>query len=213
MQNKTELRNILERMENLYAAVDAWTASMRTQVNAPCEKECTHCCHQLVTASIPEALIAMRRVPTSFNKEIPRLEREIMLLSQPDASNRKWFMMNIPCVFLKERLCSIYPDRPVACRTQLSGESSPDKCMNVGHVQRLKLVDSRAMLEKAINEARRVNQYTGIPWGSYPFQVSLLYAWEIIMSGLDKFVQRMGNKTFEQEIETMLFWAQLEVRP
>jgi len=168
MKDKEKLRNILERMENLYAAVDAWTDSMKIQIKTPCEKECTYCCHQLVTASIPEALMAMRRVPASFNKEIPRLEREVMLLSQPDASNRKWFVMDIPCVFLKERLCSIYPDRPVACRTQLSGEETSDKCMNNGQVQRLRLVNSRAMLKKSIDEAQRINKYTGLPWGSYP---------------------------------------------
>ena len=113
-----------------------------------CTKGCGACCRQLVPVthsearrltSVIEELPEPRRgeVKARFAAALHRIE-EIGLLPTLDG-RRKWgareatgvgmeyFRLGIPCPFLEDESCSIYGDRPIACREYLV-TSDPVHC-------------------------------------------------------------------------------------
>ncbi|HXG17834.1 MAG TPA: YkgJ family cysteine cluster protein [Methylomirabilota bacterium] len=105
-----------------------------------CKKGCSACCRQLAPIAetearhirnIVEALAEPRRtvIRTRFAEACQRLEKAGLLeqlrhadqLTEGDrrALGLKYFAQGIPCPFLEDGACSIYADRPIACREYL----------------------------------------------------------------------------------------------
>lgn len=215
MGKKAKIKHIVKRVHSLYKATDRAIEEAKNLYHSPCSTGCDHCCYQVVSACIPEAVVALRSIwenPTlkdGFSSKLPRLKREVDLLRKPDASNGKWFVMHIPCVFLADHECTIYEDRPLMCRTQMSAEETSDKCKNVGYAQKLKLVDKKSMLMGMISTSLELGQKFGISWGFRPFQLALLDAWDLYVTGV-KYDNSLSNA---DEITEMYKWSQLETRP
>ncbi len=101
-----------------------------------CRSGCAACCRQMVPLSIPEAFFLAdsveRMVPVRkaavlgrFEAVHDRLAAENMIDGMLDmevgadphrALNIKYFQMKIDCPFLVDEACSVYEERPVACR-------------------------------------------------------------------------------------------------
>jgi Fe-S-cluster containining protein len=113
-----------------------------------CTKGCGACCRQLVplarsealrVAELLEELPEPRRseVKGRFEAAVRRIEAEGLLpalegragLAAADAVNLglTYFRLGIPCPFLEDESCSIYADRPIACREYLVS-SPPSRC-------------------------------------------------------------------------------------
>ena len=116
-----------------------------------CAAGCSACCRQLVPVSRWEALHLSavvrtmpvprrKRVVDRFTKAIVRLERTGLLHRIADgfasrahepkvleALQRKYWAEQIPCPFLEDDSCSVYEDRPLACR-QYMVTSPPPLC-------------------------------------------------------------------------------------
>ena len=130
-------RGLAERLTAL-AVQDAEAAGHRIT----CKKGCGACCRQLVPVSALEARELVRvvaRMPEPRRSEIKarfaaarqRLQAELPeLMPQllhpqdfpPDSVRDlgdRYFALGIACPFLEEESCSIYPDRPIACREYL----------------------------------------------------------------------------------------------
>jgi len=105
-----------------------------------CTKGCGACCRQLVPIAPVEArrindvINAMpeprqSEIRTRFATARQRLAQTELLTElkarthwtdgQGRAVGMKYFRQNIPCPFLEDGACSIYPDRPIACREYL----------------------------------------------------------------------------------------------
>ena len=109
-----------------------------------CHKGCAACCRMMVPLSAPEAFALMefvRSLPTERQQRISaRLaQTKTLLLSQglwhrlvelgettqpPDDDalepiNRDYYDLRMPCPFLEDEICSIYEERPAACRELL----------------------------------------------------------------------------------------------
>lgn len=87
-----------------------------------CQKGCNWCCHQLVLV-LPHEIIGIASYLTSQFKgkaaeEI--LEKARKKHATIDAATGNPFHTKSPCTFLKDGLCTIYPVRPMGCRTYLS---------------------------------------------------------------------------------------------
>jgi len=104
--------------------VQRWSA----QAPVACSKGCSICCHVAVPTSMPElfsmiagqrdalADSAMQRLSVALGDAVTRAT---------GLSNRDRYRDRIPCALLDESgACSVYPDRPVACRTWLSSRVS-----------------------------------------------------------------------------------------
>jgi len=110
-----------------------------------CQRGCTHCCRQLVPvapleakrlAEVISALSPERRdvIWERFAKAIQRLEQAGLVSAKPaqgvramvsketDALaawndvSRRYYELRIDCPFLEDDSCSIYEERPLACR-------------------------------------------------------------------------------------------------
>jgi len=117
-----------------------------------CRKGCAACCRMLVPISAPEAFSlaesmaawpeTRRQAAWTRVREAQKRLDQAGLLSQlrdlADAShqlgdeefepvNRAYFALRLPCPFLVEESCSIYEDRPAACR-ELQVTSPPEFC-------------------------------------------------------------------------------------
>lgn len=104
-----------------------------------CRKGCGVCCRQMVPLSPPEAAIIAdvvdrlpsarkKRVTASFAHALEKLEAAGIKEAISDVysagadkkaileSNRSYFELSIPCPFLIDGTCGIYPHRPSRCR-------------------------------------------------------------------------------------------------
>jgi uncharacterized protein len=103
----TKLRKIYRLLDELSTAAKPYVA---------CAKGCSACCHMNVTISTLEA----KRIEavTGTRGTAPTESRH-------HPSTR---FSGVPCPFLKESVCSIYADRPFACRQHHSFDLSDYWC-------------------------------------------------------------------------------------
>jgi Fe-S-cluster containining protein len=86
--------------------------------NVACKRGCSHCCHIAVAMTPAEAEVIGKRIGREP-------ERDVNLRDNLDDFD---FGYHNPCTFLKEGECSIYADRPLACRVQYSLEGDAVPC-------------------------------------------------------------------------------------
>ncbi len=117
-----------------------------------CQAKCSQCCRYLVPLAIPEAMQLSEEVmqmskweqrlvyesTTLIAKQILELTPKGFLQELAEAQSKigsklndisKWYYsMNLPCPFLLGNMCTIYNQRPMACREHLVVNSAPDFC-------------------------------------------------------------------------------------
>lgn len=121
-----------------------------------CSKGCGICCRYLVRISLPEALFLAERLQETphprrgvlfarFDRVREVLQREWLYedlkggltTGQVDITyphrlylfSRRYLELGLPCPFLEDDACSIYPYRPTTCRQYLV-TSPPSRCVN-----------------------------------------------------------------------------------
>jgi Putative zinc- or iron-chelating domain len=117
-----------------------------------CQKGCAACCRMLVPLSAPEAFTVRDWVRSRPAEQRDRIiarfaETKVRLLSHGlwqrlwelcevsdhssdealDDVNRRYYALRIACPFLEEEICTIYDERPAACR-ELLVTSPADRC-------------------------------------------------------------------------------------
>lgn len=120
-----------------------------------CEKGCAACCRMLVPISVPEAFALTNTIDRLDQNERNRLLSKLDLAQQQlaragilkqlsslaDSSeplsdeaieplNRAYYALRMPCPFLDNETCSIYADRPAACR-ELAVTSPATECQDM----------------------------------------------------------------------------------
>lgn len=119
-----------------------------------CVKGCVSCCYQLITMSVHEALLLahivgllcreyQERIQSAFDDGLMRLEkagllRDLLYSHLNEFENKelvidvqkRYWALELPCPFLIENACAIYPYRPFICR-QYCVSSDPEHCGNV----------------------------------------------------------------------------------
>lgn len=131
-------------------------ARLGEQGKAPsCQKGCAACCRMLVPLSAPEAFALrdwIRSCPIDQQTRISARLHDVkaQLLSKGlwpqltelceegtdvndqflEQVNRAYYALRIPCPFLMDEECTIYEQRPAACR-ELLVTSPPDRCDDV----------------------------------------------------------------------------------
>lgn len=137
---------VAEMLPVFYAFADAYLAAVTAQVEeqgrkVSCRAGCGACCRQLVPVSEAEASRLVRLMATWPSERrrvvLERFQRTLKRLEQAGLLDRlrrtqdlrnvedrrqigmEYFALGLPCPFLEEQSCSIYPDRPMRCREYL----------------------------------------------------------------------------------------------
>ena len=136
------MEELLPALRTTANALVAFGAAVSAQGGKPvsCEKGCAWCCRQVVPVAPAEA----RRIATLL-EELPEPRRSVVRGRYAEAWKRieeaglmpalegrgarasgeavevglAVFRLGIPCPFLEEETCSIYEERPIACREYL----------------------------------------------------------------------------------------------
>jgi Fe-S-cluster containining protein len=84
-----------------------------------CKASCSHCCHQAVAVTVPEALAIFEHLKrTRSNDELAILATRAAEYHDRarGLSTEERFSPEHPCVFLENSSCSVYEVRPLVCR-------------------------------------------------------------------------------------------------
>jgi Fe-S-cluster containining protein len=105
------------------AVADAATAAARTRQppRSPlaCQEGCAWCCHKTVGTAVPEVERIIRYLRSTLSEEqLADLQARASSLVQQrrQLQNDRWTASRLPCVFLQENRCLVYPVRPLTCR-------------------------------------------------------------------------------------------------
>lgn len=96
-----------------------------------CKPGCHYCCYNLPMVAPPEALFMGYHVEQNFTdqaKEEIGIRLEMILYRIKDLSPYDVAMIRheLPCIFLEDSLCQVYPVRPAVCRACAS--TSAEHC-------------------------------------------------------------------------------------
>lgn len=134
---------LMRRLGEEAQALEA-TRSVESGKVLSCHKGCAACCRMLIPLSVPEAFALrdwVRSRPADLQAHIARRfsEAKTHLLAHGvwqqlaalcdaplatddealDKVNRSYYALRLPCPFLEEEICTIYDERPAACRELL----------------------------------------------------------------------------------------------
>lgn len=126
------LVKILADKKNLHRASDAAIETQKVldlslRNNRPaealaCKKGCSYCCHNFVSATAPQVFRIGRFIKETHKDDLaPALEKIFAAEDETrnvDRSRR--FNERQPCAFLLDGVCSVYDQRPTACRGMAS---------------------------------------------------------------------------------------------
>jgi hypothetical protein len=87
-------------------------------VKIECAAGCSHCCHQNVEVSIPEAILVSLQVADPDDPRRTNLLETADAVADLDQDER--FLFGRPCPLLVDHKCSVYDNRPLLCRATLS---------------------------------------------------------------------------------------------
>lgn len=96
----TKLARLYDLVEEVFGYVGSHVA---------CRKGCSYCCHVSVQVSRLEAQYIAEKTG-----------HKPVILAAPVYRDPYAFSQTTPCPFLRNNTCSIYPVRPLACRTQVN---------------------------------------------------------------------------------------------
>ena len=89
------------------------------QPELDCGKGCAYCCYPPVSASVPEVANIIGYLRAVAGEQLARetrerLEKAFQVTRGMSAQER--FAVSLPCPFLVDEQCSVYPVRPLSCR-------------------------------------------------------------------------------------------------
>jgi Fe-S-cluster containining protein len=114
-------QNILQEvLENASGFAETMTQKLRDPATpeVACKQGCHWCCFQFVGVSAPEAFRIVRFLSTEAmatgRTEIVNRLRELDKATR-GKTTKACAKLHLPCAFLADSLCTIYPVRPLAC--------------------------------------------------------------------------------------------------
>ena len=150
----TDIVPLLRRLGHQAQALEQERTTAAGQ-HISCAKGCAACCRMLVPISVPEAFalrdmvaaqpearretIRRRLADTTARLEQAGLLAHLRQVAETDRPitdammepvNRAYYTLKLPCPYLENEACSIYEDRPAACR-ELLVTSPADWCQDM----------------------------------------------------------------------------------
>ncbi len=166
-------QNLDEAVRYLYQKIDATIHGLR-DIPVACGKGCSHCCVISVTVSAPEALYVGKLVAAMGAEAIARVRAAHEVTGKFELAERERHPHD--CPMLRNNSCTIYEDRPKACRQAASTDA--DICARVHRSLASELIPapapydgSRAAYAMALFAALAQSAFDD---GSYDFNAALV---------------------------------------
>lgn len=86
---------------------------------AACRQGCSHCCNIAVTLPLGEAEVISANIGVKIDPNFTPAKSRVGEVGRFEGT---------PCPFLKNNQCSIYDNRPIACRAYFNFSDFPDLC-------------------------------------------------------------------------------------
>lgn len=109
-----------ERVIRIAKLADAAARMVRDQT--PCRRGCSACCH----INLPLGRTEAERLAKASGRELTAANALPAMAAALLRDDTRFY--GVPCPFLKNDECSVYRDRPIACRTHHVIEESAAKC-------------------------------------------------------------------------------------
>ncbi|WP_338668253.1 YkgJ family cysteine cluster protein [Pseudodesulfovibrio methanolicus] len=110
-----------DAVREAYAVCESMLDELQLDPPLACKRGCIHCCYNQVALTEPEALfLGLHLLGTRSPERLRDLANRARALADglKGKSWREIGMMRhrLPCLFLEDGGCSVYPARPLACR-------------------------------------------------------------------------------------------------
>lgn len=110
----------LDVMRMAVKLAESAVEQLQNKQTLACKKGCSYCCHLKVEAFDHELYgIAAHLMATRKITELKDLDKRLSVIAKESSrmSPEAYLEKKLPCVFLLDGACSIYPVRPIACVT------------------------------------------------------------------------------------------------
>lgn len=191
-----KLQRAIEPIKSLYR--DQAYNLQEKRALSTCFDGCAHCCNQLFSISVIEAIYALSYYVQLGSGSLMSLSTatawRVALGKMDNWDPQKWFGLKMPCVFLKDNSCSIYVARPWVCRAYYV-RSDPNLCamgkdVNVLVGGREKTHYTDAILD-SIKELP-------LPYGRIPMALALQWGMIFMLNGMESLNKDVKRVTGEE---------------
>jgi Fe-S-cluster containining protein len=199
-QHATERRALaLKVFEEVDELVDRELARSAAKGRpATCAKRCSHCCRQEIYAPRAEVEAIVEWLESSAPHLIADLKQRIAawldwyrsqypkLVASGIERREAFYSHGPPCPALVDDTCSIYPVRPVFCRTH-HVVSPPDACRPLGDAARLDIpIESMRIFAKTAPIATKLRALVERQGADFNGTVHLLAEWLAHLLGIEQ---------------------------
>lgn len=183
-------------LKDLYPRIDAAVDRAIVRYPITCKKGCSACCNLYAIITIADAINIAEYISqwADWQLWIPKLTTVAKKMTAPGITNKEWCKLNIPCIFLENNLCKIYPVRPAECRYHFV--TSDPKLCSLEEIQIVRYVNLKAA-EKEIWELSAVihkehpNRFGPMSGGPIPFMVMHALHHAVIGSRKKRIIEKM----------------------
>ena len=115
------IKALHEAVRESYDIMNSLLGELDLDPPIACKSGCIHCCYNQIALTEPEALfLGMHLLETRTPEQLPELRARALALTER-LNGKSWRDIGmarhlLPCVFLENGNCSVYPARPFACR-------------------------------------------------------------------------------------------------
>lgn len=216
MADRSAARRVTRRLPVIREEVDArynrQLVEEQLGTTVACQKGCAHCCHQLVSVSMMEAVdihLHVQKHPLLAYRVRQWVSAQVPLLMK-GMTAPQWFALQKRCVFLDgNNACSIYERRPFPCRW-LMALGTADNCRLGAEDAMVKRPDHRPALEYTYVNTSVEAERADLPVGAIPLPLGLQWAdilWNQGKDALRRHIKSTGIPAYSH-VEHLLYWAQ-----
>lgn len=156
-QSKSVSPDFSDRYRELLRVADAEIGEMAARAgDIPCRLGCNYCCKdERIVLTEKEAVLAIKHVEEQLDAEQKARVVASILAAAPTSDQD-----SVPCAFLIDERCSIYADRPLACRSYFSRSVSSCHDFFLDKSRMPQRFSAPKMVEIAVREVTRAAKHS-----------------------------------------------------
>lgn len=156
-QSKSASPDFSDRYRELLRVAEAEIGEMAARAgDIPCRLGCTYCCKdERIVLTEKEAVLVVRHIEEQLGTE-----QKVRVVESIRASTPTSDQASVPCAFLIDERCTIYADRPLACRSYFSRSVSSCHDFFLDKSRMPQRFSAPKMVEIAVREVTRAAKHS-----------------------------------------------------